>query len=346
MKKLLAFPLTLLLFVTAPAWAISTANEIEIGRQAAARFEAEYGLVSDAAMQGRLQRIGQRLLAGAERKDLPWSFRVVAIDEFNAAAFPGGFIYATRGLMRGLNDEELAFVIAHEIAHVDKRHSIRQIEQSQATQLGLLAILIGANRSLDIPQAQATLASLANAVIQSGHSREHEAQADNYGSLLMSRTGYDPVYSVLALEELSKQSHGGAPGFLNTLLGSHPLPKDRVREASDRVFELPFDPVADPPVEVKPETPVQTRLLTGRSAELRRSLELAGLRSDPALQARSKQLALGNQRAGVVRTFPASASLATIESALLLNDLRPGNSFGLTLAQVPDGRQRVTMVLK
>ena len=81
----------------------------------------------DPAFQGRLNRIAQRLLVKAKRKDLPWRFRVINLDAYNAAAFPGGFIYATKGLMQGMNDEELAFVIGHEIGHVDYRHSIQAI---------------------------------------------------------------------------------------------------------------------------------------------------------------------------------------------------------------------------
>lgn len=335
----------LLVIFGSPVSALSTQDEIEIGRQAAARFEAEYGLEPNQAMQGRLRRIGQKLLASAERKELPWQFRVISVDEFNAAAFPGGFVYATRGLMNGLDDEELAFVVAHEIAHVDRRHSVRQLEKAQMTQLGMLAVLVGANRGLDIPQSQAIVANLANTVIQSGYSREHESEADSYGALLLSRAGYDPVFSILALQELSKQSNGGTPGFLNTLLGSHPLPQDRVDEASNRVLELPYHPTADPPVTVNTSPRTQARVLEGQTISLQRSLELAGLTLDPGLQQRSHRLASSNQRGGIVRTYPAQTSLSTMESELLKNDLRPGNRFGITVSQIADGQQRVTLVL-
>lgn len=127
-SKIVSVGLVILL-AAMPALAMSTGQEIAIGREAASQFEAENGWVRDIAMQNRLDRIGRRLLGHAERGDLPWRFRVVNVNEFNAAAFPGGFIYATRGLMNGLSDDQLAFVIAHEIGHVGRRRTVKQIEK-------------------------------------------------------------------------------------------------------------------------------------------------------------------------------------------------------------------------
>lgn len=347
MKRTLAVTLSWLLLAL-PALALSTQEEIAIGREAAARFEAQYGLVQDATMQRRLQRIGQELVSQAERQELPWRFRVIDVDEFNAAAFPGGFIYATRGLMNGLDDDELAFVVGHEIGHVDRRHSVRQLESARATQLGILAVLIGANRGTNIPQAQATLANLANAVIQSGFSREHEAESDRYGAILMARAGYDPVYSVLALDELSKQSGGGTPGFLNTILGSHPLPQDRVNEAAERVIALPYDPVPAPPVLPAPGERAKASLQLDPAAaqDLRQTLSLAGLNQSPALERRAEELAVNGGQDGLTRTFSAQASTAEMES-ILLKQARPGHhQFGLAVTSRPDGQREVTLILR
>ena len=190
LKKLSTLGL-LLVLLTGAVWAMSTQDEITIGREAAARFEQEYGLVNDPAMQARIDRVGARLIASAERRDLPWRFRIVNVSEFNAAAFPGGFIYATRGLMQGLDDNELAFVLSHEIGHVDKRHSVRQIEDAQWTRIGLIAIVMGTSGG-NLSQGSANTLALVDKVINSQHSQQHETEADQYGAVLMARAGFDP----------------------------------------------------------------------------------------------------------------------------------------------------------
>ncbi|MGE0495371.1 MAG: M48 family metalloprotease [Vulcanimicrobiota bacterium] len=246
LKKFFTLGLFLIL-VSGSAWAMSTQDEITIGREAAARFEQEYGLVNDPNMQARLDRIGARLIGQAERRDLPWQFRIVNVNEFNAAAFPGGFVYATRGLMQGLDDDQLAFVLAHEIGHVDKRHSVRQIEGAQWTRIGLIAIVMGTSGG-NLSQGSANTVALVDKVINSQHSQQHEAEADQYGAVLMAKAGFDPVYAVAALRTLAQQGGGGTPGFLNTLLGSHPLPADRIEHASEWVMAVPYNPPVAQPV--------------------------------------------------------------------------------------------------
>ena len=74
-------------------------TEVKVGRQTAANIEAKYGLVSDPAATARITRIGQRLVAKTDRRNLPWSFKILNTSEINALAAPGGFIYVTQGLL-------------------------------------------------------------------------------------------------------------------------------------------------------------------------------------------------------------------------------------------------------
>ena len=74
-------------------------TEIAIGRQGAADLEKQYGVVTDAAMQHRLDAIGPRVAAVSQDPSLPWTFKVLNSKEVNAVCLPGGFVYVFRGLM-------------------------------------------------------------------------------------------------------------------------------------------------------------------------------------------------------------------------------------------------------
>lgn len=347
MSKKIVLWLTALLVVAqcSMAVALSTEEEIRLGAEAAGRFEAQHGLVTDQAMNERLNRIGSRLIQNAERRNLPWTFRIVNVDQFNAAAFPGGFIYATRGLMNGLTDEELAFVMAHEIGHVDKSHSIKQIESAQLRRLGLIAIAAGATRG-NISRTVGTLVQLTDSVIGSQRSQGDEAESDRYGMNLMARAGYDPAYAISAFQKLAKASGGGTPGFLNTLLGSHPLPQDRINDGAELLVSVPFEPVAASPV----KTTTDITLYDDASDALEETLAFAGHRVDPSLHNVAANIATGSRLSAPYRTLrvqsPASEGLIGLETLLLQkSELDQMQRVGAVVVDKGDGRVEAVVVL-
>lgn len=363
MKRKWIWGLFLMLALPCLAAMISTQQEIQIGQRAASQFEQQYGLAPDPAMQQRVQRIGQSLAAHSGRNDVRYFFKVANMEPFNALAFPGGYIYTTKGLMRALTDEELAFVLGHEIAHVARRHSVNQLEKATYTQVGLAAVLAALGNGR-VQQNQATLARLASAVAGSQWSQNDERDADEVGLQIMARAGYDPVYAVSALDKLSRQS-GGTPGFLNTLVGSHPLPKDRIRDAVAQVPDIPYQvQVANaPPARPQPSAPVpqfQAEVDKDWQQDLFSSLRDAdiGLRPDPALMNRARELALGRvddfrgAEEGFSFEIPAPAASAQAESILLGQRLprllrEPRFRFyGLSVALHQQGVRRVVMILK
>ncbi len=299
-KKVLAYlACCVLLFTTAsPSWAMSQEKEIQIGAQAAARFEAQTGLVNDPYYQGRLERVAQRLLPYVKRQDLPWRFRVVNVESFNAAAFPGGFVYATKGLMDGLTDDELAFVVGHEMGHADLSHSVKQLEGEQFRRIGLIAIVAGASGGR-VNENVATAVQLVDGVISSQYSQGDESESDRYGLTLMGAAGYDPAFALSALNKLAASSGGGTPGFLNTLLGSHPLPKDRVRQGVELIPTIPYTAQPMQPVNSAPQPTYPNsnslQLVSDASNALEYSLSLLGLGHRASLQRLSEQVALGQR---------------------------------------------------
>lgn len=342
--------LILLLALAQSASAISTEDEIRLGAEAAARFEQKYGLVSDPAMQGRLNRIGQDLLTQASRRDLPWRFRVINIDAYNAAAFPGGFIYATKGLMQGMTDEELAFVIGHEIGHVEGRHSIKQLESAQMRRLGLIAIALGAGGG-NINDSTAALVQLTDAVIGSQYSKNDESESDRYGMQTMAKVNYDPTFALSAFQKLASQAGGGTPDFLNTLLGSHPLPKDRIARGVQLLTSIPFKPDVVPPV--NQGGVADQRLFPDATAALEYTLSLLGQRHRDSLQRAAEDVALGRRgapgNARMVRvSSDRSGGLSGLENALLA---RPelstaGQAFGAAVVDAGGNRIEAVVLLQ
>lgn len=336
---------------------MSVEEEIQVGGQAASQFEAKYGIVTDPAYTGRLQRVVNQMMPYVQRKDLPWSFKVINVNEFNAAAFPGGFVYATRGLMDGLTDEELAFVVGHEMGHVDYRHSVKQLEGDQLRRLGLIAIAAGASGGR-ITDTTATLVGLADGVISSQYSKADESESDRYGLSLMAQAGYDPAFALSALQKLAAQSGGGTPGFLNALVGSHPLPKDRVAQGVALIPTVPYQAVAAAPVNSSSNnqgtTPTGSgQLLLDGTRALEYTLSLSGHGHSASLQRTAEAVALGQRAAPAgarqIRVAGTrSEGLARLEDRLLASsELRQGKrTFGVALVERGQGRLEAVVLLQ
>lgn len=212
---------------------ISEAQEIQMGREAAAGIQQTLGLVDEASLQGYVQQIGRREAAKSERPNLPWEFQVVDDPSVNAFALPGGFIYVTRGMMNLMTSEaELASVLGHEIGHVTARHSVNQLSKQQLAQVGL------GLGGLLVPEVQ-SFGSLLGAgldLLFLKYTRDDEREADELGFEYMRAQGYDvskfaDVFSALdRLEGLADEQQSALPAWLMT----HPAPAERVAAAEAR----------------------------------------------------------------------------------------------------------------
>lgn len=220
----LALALTLLVIVGASGCGpgdlglISQEDEIAMGKQAAADFEPQNGGVDrDARRVSLTQTIGARIGRAANNGDhpqYPYDFRVLANDQVNANAFPGGIIYLWRGIFTNMDydEQELAWVAAHEAAHVARQHSVRRIER----QLGydvIIQLLLGKDTAGKIAGAVAGLS------LQS-YGRDQELEADRVGADLTKQAGYDPTAALGAIENLKKA--GGDPNKVEVLFATHP----------------------------------------------------------------------------------------------------------------------------
>ncbi len=201
------------------AFLISKEQEIEMGRATAQKLEAQYGLYQDWEQTERVQRIGKSLAAVCGRTDIDYSFKILNVNQVNALACPGGFIYVFKGLLDYMpTDTELAGVLGHEIGHVAKRHTVNAIEKQLLTSVLLAVATKGEGMGL---------LSIAQQALFAGYSRTDERGADKEGFYNTMKAGYNPYAMLITaskLEDLTKQGGGSNYG----LFSSHPEPEERV----------------------------------------------------------------------------------------------------------------------
>ena len=204
------------------------ADDVKVGRQAAAEVEKQLPLLRDAEAAAYVSRVGQRLVNSIpsefRQPGFQYYFKVVNARDINAFALPGGPMYVNRGMIEAAHTEgEMAGVMAHELAHVFLRHGTAQATKAQ--KYGLLAGILGiGGQILGGPAgAAAQIAGQGVGVYFLKFSREYETEADIMGARVMSSAGYDPRDLANMFKTIEQQSGGGGGGFLS----DHPSPSDR-----------------------------------------------------------------------------------------------------------------------
>jgi predicted Zn-dependent protease len=211
---------------------IDEAHEIQIGRDAAQKLEAEQGIWNNAAQTARVQRIGMSIASKTPRPNLPWSFKITNDSQINAMALPGGFVYATRGLIEtGLDDQELAGVMGHEIAHVTQKHAIKIMEKTLTG--AMIVAIVTKDSSSDIQTASNVALDI---VMRKGY-REEEYDADRVGTRWATISNYQSGGLLDFLKDL-KQREGRDPSKLETWLSTHPPTSERIKRLEEFIPTL------------------------------------------------------------------------------------------------------------
>ncbi|MBC8083292.1 MAG: M48 family metalloprotease [Hymenobacter sp.] len=177
-----------------------------------------------------LDGVVNRVLNSGElnyRNEFPWDVKIIKDDAVqNAFATPGGHIYVFSGLIKFLEDEsQLAGILGHEIAHADRRHTSRQLQQQYGISL-LLSVLVGDNPN--------QLVSIAAGLGQLRFSREFEQEADQYSVIYLNKTIYSCDGAAGFFIKSETQSQGNPPEFLST----HPNPGSRIQDIQTKAAEL------------------------------------------------------------------------------------------------------------
>ena len=110
-------------------------EEARLGEQVSDKIRTKYGVVQDPSVHRYVALVGNTVARKSARPGLKWNFIVLDTDGVNAFAAPGGFLFVTRGMLALVRSEdELACVLAHEVAHVAKKHGLKTIQTSRLTQ--------------------------------------------------------------------------------------------------------------------------------------------------------------------------------------------------------------------
>ncbi len=230
-----------------PADAIlSKSDEARLGRAIMRDIRQSGRVVEDPQVAEYINEIGHRIAAQTNDGDHTFTFFVVDDPRINAFALPGGYIGVHTGLIEASrNEDELAGVIAHEVAHVTQRHIARAIHANQRQSILTTALMLGAmilgaaGGSGDAVQGAIAVAQGSAIQQQINFTRSNEYEADRIGIGALAAAGFDPNGMASFFEVMSRQQITApdqrAPEFLRT----HPVTTARIAEARSRARELP-----------------------------------------------------------------------------------------------------------
>jgi len=203
---------------------IPVEQEIAFGEQAFANMRGRLNLEDEGPAYQAVQTIGARLTKGSRYR---YEFHVVEDPSLNAFAMPGGVVVVYSGLIAATKrPEELAGVLAHEVQHVELRHSLRGMIKNLGLR-GLWSFVTG-----DLGGTLAGQAALEMTALK--FSRDDESEADHKGFDALVQAGIDPSGMPSFFETMSRQAADAPAAFLST----HPLSSDRERELEARAKQL------------------------------------------------------------------------------------------------------------
>ena len=214
---------------------ISTTQEHDLGNEYAQQIDTQAKFVTDGAYLRHIQSLAQPIFAQAVKDRPGESFRIRVIDspELNAFSIPGGYIYMYRGLVDKFADDDdaLACIIAHESAHVTRRHVVKQMSDAQGKGM-LVDLATILTRSYAVQQIGGTLYQMD----QLHYSRGAEYEADRWGEKFAYNAGFDPSGMVRTMTLFEKLDKGQAMPPAYAL--DHPVSHNRALRAIEQYREL------------------------------------------------------------------------------------------------------------
>jgi len=228
---------------------LSRREEQEYAEAMVRQMRAYEVLVEDPLISGFFRDMGYRLASNSNRPDKPFTFVVLNQPVVNAFAAPGGVIALYTGLILAADDEnEIAGVLAHEIAHITQLHLYRALENQQAMTipiaLAMLGLVLAGGGSGEAIQGALLGGQAAAEQARIFYTRQNEYEADRIGISTLSRAGYDPAGMGEFFEKMGRITRAmgeGPPEYLRT----HPVSVSRIAEADNRAANMPKPPPDD-----------------------------------------------------------------------------------------------------
>ena len=211
-------------------------KEQKLGKKLSENIEKKYEVVEDLNQNSLITEIGNKLAEASEMREMQFHFRILKEDGPNAFSIPGGYIYVTYDLFDYIqSDDELAGILAHEIAHVIHNHALKQTrDNTKFTLLTILAVLL--TREPDV----GVLGKLTTITLLNQYSREYEEEADLTAIDLLIKTGYNPVGFLTFLERLYTREMF-KPEINLGIFQTHPETENRINYVKDKLKERGID---------------------------------------------------------------------------------------------------------
>jgi len=236
-QKIVAIGVILILAVSSlvpPAvFSITVKEEEDMSRQIMAMIHKYYKIVDDPSVVAYVNNIGKRILSALPQQPFKYRFYVSDEDVYNAFATPGGHIFVYTGLLDAMEEEEeLAGILGHEIAHVYCRHISQKIDRSKkigvATLAGIAAgILLGVGGAGEAASAVTMGSMAAGQTAELSYSRENEMQADQFGLKFTTAAGYSASGLLKILKKIRSKTWFGSDQIPKYLM-THPAVEDRI----------------------------------------------------------------------------------------------------------------------
>ncbi len=335
---------------------LTPARQAEYG----AMFQRElrnYGyLLDDPLTDQWLEDVGRPLGAASAQPQQRYTFFMLRDRQINAFATLGGYIGMNAGLvLMAEREDEVAAVLAHEVAHVTQQHVLRGVERAQRDQipilLGMLAAVIAAQQAGGSSAGEATMASITSAMglmqqRQINYTRSNESEADRLGIRTLSRSGYDVDAMAGAFQRMEAATRSNTGGYqVPEFLRTHPVNVTRISEAKQRAEQIRNEqPLVIPALPALPPPP-SSATESGRLPELERSSllpELPGLSMDLSQIQRpapGSQFRWAQERLRVLSAPTTAAALAEYEALAKrqAEGLDPAQQHGVALARLQAG---------
>ncbi|MDR2790435.1 MAG: M48 family metallopeptidase [Campylobacteraceae bacterium] len=194
-------------------------------------------LSSDKTLTNKIVKIGKNIVAVSDdAQKYEWNFYLLEDESVNAFALPGGKVFFYTGILKFMdNDDQIAAVMGHEIAHVLAHHGAERMSQQMLSNVGAQAL----SSALEIPAEYESLYNTAyglasNLGVILPFSRKHESEADTIGVYLMYKAGYNPNEAIKFWQKMAAASKGATLEFLST----HPSDERRIKDITAYIETL------------------------------------------------------------------------------------------------------------
>lgn len=215
---------------------ISTEKEIAMGKQYATEIDHSAKIISDPVVNEYINRVAQNVARNSDLT-IPLTVKVLDSPEINAFALPGGFLYVNSGLIMAADEEDqVAGVMAHEIAHVAARHWASQMTKMTLLQYAMIPmIFVPMSYPVYLGVSQAMNFGVPIAFMK--FNRNSEAEADYLGLQYMYKAGYDPSSYPAFFGKIMDEERR-SPGSMSSVFADHPPTPDRIIKCEEEIQKI------------------------------------------------------------------------------------------------------------